>query len=309
MPPWKAAMAGALLLSAGACGPPAPKVQTARPNEAVALTTPTPEASPPELLAARAEHMAHGCVRPENARLGEGYQQSADFNGDGRPDYVLDTLAFSCAGAEPPFCGSGGCNVDVILSTRTGYERPLNLRFHNAALVMNQGGRDVLRDGANGLVYLWNGTAFAPAPAQPAAGTRADNAAEAFVRRAITNSAPGEDFYDAALTALMADTTRLFPGDAVIDYDPICQCQDTRLDELTLASRPDGAGAYSVHVRARNGATVTEWTIAARLTAGHWGVTDVIESQGSLRERLSRMNACARARQAHRQDVYSCEED
>jgi hypothetical protein len=284
-------------------------VQTARLNEAVAQTMPTLAASPPELLAARAAHMAHGCVRPENARLGEGYQQNADFNGDGRPDYVLDTFAFSCAGAEPPFCGSGGCNVDVILSTRTGYQRPLNLRFHNAALITNQDGGAVLRDGANGPVYLWNGTAFGPAPAQLAAAAQTDNTPDAFVRRAVTSSAPGENYYDAALTALMADTARLFSGDAVIDYDPICQCQDTRLDELTLTSRLDGAGAYSVHVRARNGASVTEWTIVARLTAGHWGVADVIESQGSLRERLSRMNACARARQAQRQDVDSCEED
>jgi hypothetical protein len=253
--------------------------------------------------------MAHGCVRPEDARLGGSYQQGADFNGDGRSDYVLDTFAFSCAGAEPPFCGTGGCNVDVILSTRTGYQRPLHLRFHNAAVITNQGGRAVLHDGANGAAYVWNGTAFGPAPAQAAAEAQADNTPDAFVRRAIANSAPGENYYDPTLTALMADTARLFPDDAVIDYDPICQCQDTRLDELTLTSRPDGAGAYSVHVRARNGASVTEWTIVARLTAGHWGVADVIESQGSLRERLSRINLCARARQDQRQDVYSCEED
>jgi hypothetical protein len=51
----------------------------------------------------------------------ETYVKRADFNGDGRPDYVLDDAGLSCPGAASLLCGSAGCGVAIHLSGPTGY--------------------------------------------------------------------------------------------------------------------------------------------------------------------------------------------
>ncbi len=53
-------------------------------------------------------------LRPE-------FQSTADLNGDGRPDYILDLSGLDCTGAESFFCGSAGCPVTIFLSTGGGY--------------------------------------------------------------------------------------------------------------------------------------------------------------------------------------------
>lgn len=50
-----------------------------------------------------------------------GYATTADLNGDGRTDYVIDLAGLSCAGAPSFFCGSAGCPVSVWLSGPGGY--------------------------------------------------------------------------------------------------------------------------------------------------------------------------------------------
>lgn len=48
--------------------------------------------------------------------LTEGYLQTGDLNGDGRPDYVQNLMGLECANAWSFFCGSAGCPVTVWLS-------------------------------------------------------------------------------------------------------------------------------------------------------------------------------------------------
>lgn len=50
-----------------------------------------------------------------------GYIQTADFNGDGRPDYLVNDEKVVCPGSPPLFCGSGGCSTRLFLSTPSGY--------------------------------------------------------------------------------------------------------------------------------------------------------------------------------------------
>ncbi|WP_163270571.1 hypothetical protein [Chelativorans alearense] len=48
---------------------------------------------------------------------------TADLDGDGREDYVLDPSQMACEGAATAFCGNGGCNIDVALSSKD-YQNP-----------------------------------------------------------------------------------------------------------------------------------------------------------------------------------------
>lgn len=52
---------------------------------------------------------------------GEGFITSADLNGDGQPDHVVDLAGLQCQGAWSAFCGSAGCPVTVWLSGPDGY--------------------------------------------------------------------------------------------------------------------------------------------------------------------------------------------
>jgi hypothetical protein len=38
-----------------------------------------------------------------------------DFNGDGGEDWIVDYKKLQCAGTANPFCGSGGCTLQVFL--------------------------------------------------------------------------------------------------------------------------------------------------------------------------------------------------
>lgn len=51
----------------------------------------------------------------------QGFLTSADLNGDGQPDYIVDLMYQNCAGAMSAFCGSAGCPVTVWLSGPGGY--------------------------------------------------------------------------------------------------------------------------------------------------------------------------------------------
>ncbi|MCT7374479.1 hypothetical protein [Chelativorans salis] len=51
---------------------------------------------------------------------------TADLDGDGREDYVLDPSPMVCGGAATAFCGNGGCNIDVALSSED-YQNPTRI--------------------------------------------------------------------------------------------------------------------------------------------------------------------------------------
>jgi hypothetical protein len=38
-----------------------------------------------------------------------------DLNGDGGEDWIVDFSKFGCAGSANPFCGSGGCSLQIFL--------------------------------------------------------------------------------------------------------------------------------------------------------------------------------------------------
>jgi hypothetical protein len=74
---------------------------------------------PREVDAGRREAAA---MCPGRATFEAGYVQTADFNGDGRPDYLINEEKVKCPGSPPLFCGSGGCSSRLLLSTPNGYQ-------------------------------------------------------------------------------------------------------------------------------------------------------------------------------------------
>jgi len=47
--------------------------------------------------------------------------RKVDFNGDGRPDYIVNFEATTCGGEKTGgFCGSGGCTVDFLVALPNG---------------------------------------------------------------------------------------------------------------------------------------------------------------------------------------------
>lgn len=53
--------------------------------------------------------------------LAPDYARTADLNGDGAPDYLIDLVGLTCENASSYFCGSAGCPVSVWLSGPGGY--------------------------------------------------------------------------------------------------------------------------------------------------------------------------------------------
>jgi hypothetical protein len=74
-----------------------------------------------------------------------GFQRTADFNGDGRPDYLLDYSQSACVGgiATNPFCGSAGCTLDILMSSEAGYRQAFGDNVRGWSLA-EAGGRSVL---------------------------------------------------------------------------------------------------------------------------------------------------------------------
>lgn len=82
---------------------------------------------------------------------------TGDLDGDGRPDYLLDSAPVRCDAAATAFCGNGGCRIDLALSGQ-GYDPPATIL----------GGQPTLSQGAERLeVLVWVGKeACATAPGE-----------------------------------------------------------------------------------------------------------------------------------------------
>ncbi len=81
---------------------------------ALALTAlPALAAIPPAEVEAEVARAAEAC-RAMGGRPGTAAMLAVDdLNGDGGEDWVLDFAKMDCAGAPHPFCGSGGCSLQI----------------------------------------------------------------------------------------------------------------------------------------------------------------------------------------------------
>ncbi|HLK26116.1 MAG TPA: hypothetical protein VKT30_15785 [Caulobacteraceae bacterium] len=102
-------------------------------------------------------------------------------------------------------------------------------------------------------------------------------------------------FYDPSLQKLMDDNTALAEkaDGPDLDYDPICQCQDSSAVYAYAAGKPDGAH-YDVSVTSNDKEQGT-WTFVLADSPSGWRVYNVLSSAGDLRAKLTKDNACLRA--------------
>ena len=67
---------------------------------------------------------------------------TADFDGDGRTDYLLDPQNLRCDGAATAFCGNGGCQIKIALSGN-GYADPITVLGGQPTVAQGQSSADV----------------------------------------------------------------------------------------------------------------------------------------------------------------------
>lgn len=78
-----------------------------------------------------------------------------DLNGDGTPDWVIDSGAFQCSASASLYCGSAGCGVDTLIDGTRGA-----LLLHDWNTVADDGTTYLTapNDAGETVRFLWTGT-------------------------------------------------------------------------------------------------------------------------------------------------------
>ena len=93
---------------------------------------------------------------------GGDHVRSADIDGDGRPDYLIDDGKFQCRGATNRSCGSHGCSVEVFLSAGGYRAAGLDLLAYGSTIEPKGNKPVVVIETRGGTFrYAWNGKALA----------------------------------------------------------------------------------------------------------------------------------------------------
>ena len=99
------------------------------------------------------------------------YVTSADFDGDGKPDYIIDT-GKGCASNRALYCNAEGCTIDVYVSTLEGLggsfratSVAIGMSGEGTALVLSQRGEACggAKDSVCTTSQVFDGKAFAAA--------------------------------------------------------------------------------------------------------------------------------------------------
>jgi hypothetical protein len=91
-------------------------------------------------------------------------------------------------------------------------------------------------------------------------------------------------------------------GDADLDYDPVCQCQDSGGTYRYVSGKAAPGGRFEARVKDAS----QTWTIVLTPSAGSWRIYNVIDQSGDLRVWLAQHNACMR-RFTKDADLLRCE--
>ncbi|MFO1203108.1 MAG: hypothetical protein U1E58_10795 [Tabrizicola sp.] len=78
-----------------------------------------------------------------------------DLNGDGTPDWVVDSGAFQCSDSYGTYCGTGGCAVDTVIDGNRG-----SLLLHSWDTVTDNGTTYLTAPNDQGetVRFLWTGS-------------------------------------------------------------------------------------------------------------------------------------------------------
>ena len=80
----------------------------------LSLPSLTHAAEEPDNVAAVVQRAAAECTSMGGQPDTEAMLSVDDLNGDGGEDWIVDFAKLNCAGAPNPFCGSGGCSLQIF---------------------------------------------------------------------------------------------------------------------------------------------------------------------------------------------------
>jgi hypothetical protein len=83
-------------------------------------------------------------------------------------------------------------------------------------------------------------------------------------------------------------------GDADLDSDPVCQCQDTGGHYVYVSGATESDGSFDAKVQDTVETDGPPWTIVMKQENGAWVVYNVIDATGDVRVWLTRHNDCMR---------------
>lgn len=68
------------------------------------------------------EHAQKECADADDGKVGvrPGFVRKLDLTGDGRPDYIVNFDELTCSTFESIFCGTGGCEHMIYVTTKAG---------------------------------------------------------------------------------------------------------------------------------------------------------------------------------------------
>jgi hypothetical protein len=72
--------------------------------------------------------------------------KAVDLTGDGRVDYIVDFHDTACAGSQSVYCGTSGCNFDIIVALPGGRTRTVfSDRVRGYEILSGKGGASAIR--------------------------------------------------------------------------------------------------------------------------------------------------------------------
>lgn len=81
---------------------------------AALLSAPVHAAMEPDNVATEVTLAADDCKASGGTPNTDAMLTVDDFNGDGAEDWLVDFSRLDCAGAINPYCGSGGCSLEIF---------------------------------------------------------------------------------------------------------------------------------------------------------------------------------------------------
>jgi hypothetical protein len=164
---------------------------------------------------------------------------------------------------------------------------------------------------ATALVFVSAALPFALEARAQTSALSSGESPEAFVHRLfdLYKKAPPQEkvlagFLDPGFAHLMKENAELFgaEGDSDLDYDPICQCQDSGGRYPLVSGKYSDDGGYVAQMQRKD----VKWQLTLKKIDGRWKVYDVNDQSGSVRARLERDNACVKDRKSQHQSTDTC---
>jgi len=100
----------------------------------------------PKDVQAVLDHATKSCRKEGGTgmKFSAGDIQKIDLTGDGRDDYIVHLKNAQCAERESVFCGTGGCDLEILIANRDGsYKSVFGQRVRGYEIKPGRGARTI----------------------------------------------------------------------------------------------------------------------------------------------------------------------